>query len=94
MIDRDRRFNSGLAQQSGRSIRQIADLRFGAVGHVRTADHRDMLLSQQVGHKVGLRAVNDDCPQTELLRNAQSGENVVRTVRVKVCLGLAPQERL
>ena len=53
-----------------------------------------MLLGQQVGHKMRLRAVNDNRPQTELLRNAQRGENVIRTVRVKMCLSLTPEKRL
>ena len=53
-----------------------------------------MLLGQQVGHKVRLRAVNDNRPQSELLRNAQCGKDIVRTVRVEVRLGLAPEKRL
>ena len=94
MIDRNGGFDSGLAQQSGRGIRQVADLRLGTVGHVRAADHRNVLLGQQVGYKVRLRAVNDNRPQTELLRNAQCGKDIVRTVRVKMCLSLAPEKRL
>ena len=38
--------------------------------------------------------MNDNRPQTELLRNTQRGENVIRTVRVKMCLSLAPEKRL
>ena len=53
-----------------------------------------MLLGQQVGYKVRLRAVNDNRPQTELLRNAQCSKDIVRPVRVKMCLGLAPEKRL
>ena len=53
-----------------------------------------MLLGQQVGYKVRLRAVNDNRPQTELLRNTQRGKDIVRTVRVKMCLSLAPEKRL
>ncbi|MFQ9125753.1 MAG: hypothetical protein ACLR4Z_01680 [Butyricicoccaceae bacterium] len=52
----------------GAASGQVADLGLGTVGHVRAADHRNVLLGQQVGDQMRLRAVNDDRPQAELLR--------------------------
>ena len=92
MVDRDRGRDAGAAQDARRLIGQMPQLGLGPVGHERAAHDRHLLLRQQVGDQMRLRAVDDDRPQAELLCDAQRGEDVVRAVRVEMRLRLAPEQ--